>query len=544
MLENVLPEISVIIPTWNGARFIEACLQSLFEHADKPLEVIIVDNASTDDTLLKARQIANNLPSSSQIHIVQNVMNTGFAHAVNQGLKIAKCDLFLLLNQDSQVKTDWLSPALEILSGPKHHKIGIVGCKLVDEQGQVSHLGGTVLQPLGEGFHFKSPENSNDIMFVTGAAMIITRQCYAEVGDFDERFFPAYYEDVDYCLRARQKGWQLATSADSVVLHHDSQSSRSAFEKFLHLSTQRLRYLMKHHTDAEWLTHQWLPTERERTLGAGDLNWLYALASAFKVILADVHLNPHFFEHLTLNGKNHILVLWATYLDDLTKIALYRIETLHLEAKIKTQFDQERIQLLEKECQDQTKVIDLLERTNGRLSFDNLVTQVKGELESVLNSVENQNISNTKLPEQKNREPLELSSLIRENKQYTLRELNAYHDEMFVAAVYYALLGRSPEVNGFTRHLNELRQGAITKSQLIIKVLHSSEGRQYGAKIAGLKYKERIYRLYRLPLIGRIVEICVYLYRLPQLMRQAEATFNMRQENFSHSSEYSDLMLK
>ncbi|MCW1969643.1 MAG: glycosyltransferase, partial [Anaerolineae bacterium] len=184
MLENVQPQISVIIPTCNGERFIEACLQSLYEHTRNPLEVIIVDNASTDNTLEKIGLIAQEIPNNHQIHI-KNVMNTGFAHAVNQGLKAATGDLFLLLNQDSQIKTDWLSPVLAILSDPNSHKIGIVGCQLVDAQGQVSHLGGTVIQPLGEGFHFKLPEDSNDIQFVTGAAMIITRQCYAEVGEFD-----------------------------------------------------------------------------------------------------------------------------------------------------------------------------------------------------------------------------------------------------------------------------------------------------------------------------------------------------------------------
>ncbi|MCW1970787.1 MAG: DUF4214 domain-containing protein, partial [Anaerolineae bacterium] len=359
-----------------------------------------------------------------------------------------------------------------------------------------------------------------------------------------------YKRQVDYCVRARRKGWQLATSADSVAMHHDSQSSRSAFEKYLHLNTQRLRYLMKHHTDADWLTHQWLPTERARILGGGDLNWLYALVSAFKTVLADVHLNPHFFEHLTLKGKNHILVLWATYLDGLTKIALHRIEKLHLEAKMHTLTDQRRIQFLEKECQDQTKAIGLLERMNDRLSFDKLVTQVNGELNGVFGLEKRESLPD-QLPSLRPqmRQTPNLSSLIRTHKQYYLHELNTYHDEMFVAAVYYALLGRAPEVKGFTRYLNALRQGAMTKSQIIIAMLRSSEGRQYGAKVNGLTYKEGIYRLYRFPLIGRIVEICVYLYRLPQLMRQAESTFNMSQvdalySRFPDSTDSKDLTMQ
>lgn len=540
MLENSPTQISVIIPTWNGSRFIENCLQSLFQYTSKPLEVIIVDNASTDDTIARIESSTSNLANEIELKVIRNPLNTGFAHAVNQGLNVARGDILLVLNQNMQLMSDWVVPVLNILEQDRAGKIGIIGCKLLDQQGEVSHLGGIVLEPLGEANHYHSLRDGENIAFVSGCTLIITRGCFADLGGFDERFFPAYYEDVDYCLRARQKGWRLAIAAEAIFLHHDSQSSRSAFEKNLCLNTQRLRYLMKHYADAEWLSGNWFPAERERMLKAVDLDWLYALTSALKVVLADVH-NLNFFEHLTRNNKKHLLILWATHLDELAKVALHRIETLHLEAKMKMLAHQSHIQVLETNLQNYAKEIQFLERTNAHLSFDNLVTQVKDELSAVFDPVEKQSYlgGHRSLGAQK-REIPDLSSLIRANKQYGLHELTTYHDEKFVSAVYYALLGRVPDINGFTHCLNALRQGKITKIQLVVNVLHSSEGRQYGANVSGLKHRDWLRRFYQLPLIGRIAEIGVYLYRLPQLMRQAESIFNMSQQGLPYAPKYVD----
>ena len=213
MLENSPTQISVIIPTWNGSRFIENCLQSLFQYTSKPLEVIIVDNASTDDTIARIESSTSNLANEIELKVIRNPLNTGFAHAVNQGLNVARGDILLVLNQNMQLMSDWVVPVLNILAQDRAGKIGIIGCKLLDQQGEVSHLGGIVLEPLGEANHYHSLRDGENIAFVSGCTPIITRGCFADLGGFDERFFPAYYEDVDYCLRARQKGWRLAIAA-------------------------------------------------------------------------------------------------------------------------------------------------------------------------------------------------------------------------------------------------------------------------------------------------------------------------------------------
>ena len=192
--------LSVIIPTWNGDQFIGNCLTSLCQTIPDNAEIIVVDNGSTDQTAILVTSI-------SRVRLIRNEVNLGFSAAVNQGLVAAIGDVLFLLNQDTVAHADWFVAIQQRFQ--QDARLGIVGCKLLYPDGTLQHAGGQLLEPNWLSVHV-AEEFGGSLDFVTGAAFAIRRECYQEIGLFDIGYSPAYYEDVDYCLRARLKGWAIA----------------------------------------------------------------------------------------------------------------------------------------------------------------------------------------------------------------------------------------------------------------------------------------------------------------------------------------------
>ncbi len=263
--------VSVIIPTWNGASFIERCISSLHACCALRCEVIVVDNGSTDATVVLSESLAD-------VRVIRNSSNTGFSHAINQGLCVAQGDTLVLLNQDTETPADWLTPLQACLDHDE--RVGIVGCKLLYPDGSVQHAGGQLAEPLWDGRHITDDHPHNKLDFVTGAAFAIRRRCFEEVGEFDEGFYPAYYEDVDYCLRARALNWRIAYEPAAVLTHYEAQSSRSHLEKILNGHAQRVRLVLKHHP-AAWVHAVFVPAEIERINSITAHDWLAGLAHAY-----------------------------------------------------------------------------------------------------------------------------------------------------------------------------------------------------------------------------------------------------------------------
>ena len=265
---------SIIIPAWNGQQFIGPCLHSLRECTSEPYETIIVDNGSSDQTVALARE-------AQVTHLITNAYNTGFAYAVNQGLQMAQADVLILLNQDIVAQPGWLTPILERLQ--TEADVGIVGCKLLYPDGQVQHAGGQFLEPSLEGIHHHEDGGAqvpHHIDFVTGAAFAIRRACWQAVGEFDEGFDPAYFEDVDYCLRATAAGWRVVYEPRSVLIHHESQSRGANFEHTIIFHSQRMRLALKHRP-LDWILGTFVPNEATRTRTSPSFDFLYSMAHVY-----------------------------------------------------------------------------------------------------------------------------------------------------------------------------------------------------------------------------------------------------------------------
>ena len=255
---------SVIILSWNGETYLPECLNAVMAQRHAPHEVILVDNASTDGS---PQFVAANFP---QVRIICNDENLGFAGGMNVGLKQATGDIAVLLNQDTVVREDWLAELVKAMETDE--RVGIAGCKMLYPDGQtIQHAGGYLEYPLGLAHHYGCGEpdqgqwdEQQEVDYVTGAAMAIRRETLMRIGYLDEGFFPAYFEDVDICLRARQAGYKVVYVPTAVLRHHESASTETeTIEQHYYYHRNRLRLLLKHYT-LEQFKRDFLPTEKER----------------------------------------------------------------------------------------------------------------------------------------------------------------------------------------------------------------------------------------------------------------------------------------
>lgn len=229
-------KVVVVIPNWNGADEIKACLDSLRIQTLKP-HIIVVDNGSTDDSVAI---IEKEYP---EVELICHKKNRGYAGGVNPGFQWAidmGYDYVAPLNNDAVAEKDWLRTLVDYLSG--HADTGIVASKLISIDGlRIDSTGDLYTNwglpfPRGRG---ETDINKYDadtvILGASGGSSMYRVAMLKEVGLFDEDFF-AYYEDVDLSLRAQLAGWKVAFVPESIVYHQIS-ATGSKIKGFFTLQT-------------------------------------------------------------------------------------------------------------------------------------------------------------------------------------------------------------------------------------------------------------------------------------------------------------------
>jgi len=216
--------VSVVIPVFNQVDFTRKCIQSIQHNTVLPIEIIVVDNNSSDETKLFLQQYPD-------IKVITNTRNLGFGKAINQGMRAAKTPYVLLLNNDTEVQgPEWLPRLLGALNESEH--IGAVG------------VSGGVLD---KAFNFVkevcSPEETFD--YLVGFCMLIKQKAIEKVGYLDERFDIAYYEDVDYCYRLKEHGFQTRLVSDVELVHHGRKTVLRAVSLQRLYRQNRTRFIAK-----------------------------------------------------------------------------------------------------------------------------------------------------------------------------------------------------------------------------------------------------------------------------------------------------------
>lgn len=216
--------VSIVIPVYNQFDYTYNCLCTILRHTkDVSYEIILADDVSTDFT----KNIEDII---SHITVLHNTQNLGFLQNCNAAATKAKGKYIFFLNNDTQVQPGWLPPLVKILD--EHADIGMTGSKLVYPDGRLQEAGGIFWWDgsawnYGHGEDPDAPEFNyvKDVDYISGAAIMIRRELWEDIGGFDERFVPAYCEDADLAFAVRQKGYRVVYQPLSVVVHFEGVSN-------------------------------------------------------------------------------------------------------------------------------------------------------------------------------------------------------------------------------------------------------------------------------------------------------------------------------
>jgi GT2 family glycosyltransferase len=221
---------SIIIPVHNHIRFTMACVQSILNHTGgNDFEIIIADDNSSDPTF---RLFRNGFP---RIKYLRSEKNKGFLHSCNSAAEEAAGQYIVFLNNDIIVYPAWLEELLATFE--QDSSIGLVGAKLIYPEGQLQEAGGIVFDD-GSGWNYGRFEDAalpqfnyrRDVDYCSGASLAISAHLWHQLGGFDERFSPAYYEDTDLAFRVREAGYRVVYQPLSEVVHFEGISNgRSEF---------------------------------------------------------------------------------------------------------------------------------------------------------------------------------------------------------------------------------------------------------------------------------------------------------------------------
>ncbi len=257
-----MPQIAIIIVNWNTGTLLGKCLESLERLPEKALiqTVVVVDNASSDTSFMDVKDTQFQLP----VKFLPQRENLGFAKANNIGIDAisennSEMPHIFLLNPDTEVQPGALQNMLNVFE--RYPKAGIVGPKLIESDGRVQSsvrpfpsFAYFVFTFLKAGFLWSRLEKGNvtyekemPVEQVMGAAFLIRNIAFKQLGKLDEDYW-IWFEEVDYCKRAVNAGWQVLYTPTATVLHHGGVSfgQITGFRKSLPFLQSSLQYAKKH----------------------------------------------------------------------------------------------------------------------------------------------------------------------------------------------------------------------------------------------------------------------------------------------------------
>lgn len=237
------PLVTVIVPTYNGLHFTLACIDSIARFRPKvAYEVIVADNVSTDDT-------EKTLKRRYDIRYLRHPENLGFLRSCNRAARIARGEFIFLLNNDTLVAPGWLDELYAVFCAQDN--AGLVGSRLIYPDGRLQEAGGIIWKD-GSAWNYGKfqdpgiPEFNylRETDYVSGAAIMLPKRLWDEVGGFDEMYAPSYCEDSDLAMRVRSLGYSVLYTPLSVIAHFEGMTqgrdTSSGIKSFQVSNTEKL----------------------------------------------------------------------------------------------------------------------------------------------------------------------------------------------------------------------------------------------------------------------------------------------------------------
>ncbi|CAN5252215.1 glycosyltransferase family 2 protein [soil metagenome] len=219
------PSVAVVILNWNGKNFLQQFLPSVVAHTPSGIQIIVADNDSDDDSIAFLKN------SYSEIRIIKNDRNYGFAQGYNEALKNVSADYFVLLNSDVEVTSGWIEPVIELME----QDVSIAACQpkilSFNDKNLFEYAGaaGGWIDALGYPFcrgrvletcetDHQQYDNACPVFWASGAALFVRAEAFKHANGFDETFF-AHQEEIDLCWRLQHAGYKIYVEPKSVVYH-------------------------------------------------------------------------------------------------------------------------------------------------------------------------------------------------------------------------------------------------------------------------------------------------------------------------------------
>ncbi len=254
-------KLSIIIASYNTATLLRDCLNSIFQYPPKgQFEIIVIDNGSTDESVAMLEK------NFSNVQLVKNKSNLGFAKANNIGIKLSQGDYALLLNSDTLILPKTLDKIIDYLDS--HPKTGILGPKLIGPEGKIIQMswwgshpsitGEIIIKFFAPKYISKYPltrfiinylqRKERKVSHVAGASMAIKKEVFADIGLLEENFFLCF-EEPDFCWRAKKNGWEVVFNPEIEVVHRLGSSIKKMGDQFqIHYRKSQLYFYKKHHS--------------------------------------------------------------------------------------------------------------------------------------------------------------------------------------------------------------------------------------------------------------------------------------------------------